>query len=123
LKIHERLDPYLRERDVYLRLYDHNVERIDGHHVPQLIDFDDDLLAIEMTVVVRPFVLDFGGAYLDRPPDYDEAILKEWQRDKAEQFERHWPAARSILYALERFGIYVADVNPGNIAFVESESA
>ena len=117
LKIHEREEPYIRERDVYLRLWEHQLERIRGHHVPQLLDFDDDLLAIEMTVVVRPFVLDFGGAYLDKPPDYDDETLEEWRREKEEQFEHNWPAARSILYALQRYGIYVLDVNPGNIAF------
>jgi hypothetical protein len=120
VKFHEHREPYLRERDCYLRLWDHQVDEILGHQVPQLINFDDDLLAIEMTIVVRPFVLDFGGAYLDMPPDYDEEILDEWRRDKEEQFEHNWPAARSILYALEKHGIYVIDVNPGNIAFVET---
>jgi len=119
LKVHERSEPYFRERDCYMRLYEHEVTEIRGHNVPQLIDFDDELLAIEMTVVARPFVLDFGGAWLDKPPDYDEQILDAWRREKAEQFEHNWPAARSILDALQRYGIYVADVNPGNIAFEE----
>ena len=119
LKVHERADPYRVERDVYLRLREHDIDRIQGHNVPQLIDDDDELLVIEMSVVVRPFVLDFGGAYLDRAPDYDEDILEEWRREKAEQFEANWPKAKSILAELRRYGIYVADVNPGNIGFVE----
>ena len=120
LKVHERAEPYRVERDVYLRLRDLGIDLIQRHNVPQLIDFDDELLVIEMSVVVRPFVLDFGGAYLDRTPDYDEEILEEWRRDKEEQFELNWPKAESILAELRRYGIYVADVNPGNIGFVDS---
>jgi hypothetical protein len=119
LKVHERAESYERERDVYLRLRDHGIDLIQGHHVPQLIDYDDELLAIEMSVVVRPFVLDFGGAYLDSAPDYGEEILEEWRREKEEQFESNWPKADSILTELRSYGIYVADVNPGNIGFVE----
>ena len=119
LKVIERAEPYTVERDVYLRLRELRIDQIQGHNVPQLIDFDDELLVIEMSVVVRPFVLDFGGAYLDRAPDYDEEILEEWRRDKEEQFEENWPKAESILAELRRYGIYVADVNPGNIGFLE----
>ena len=70
LKIHERETPYNRERDVYPRLRNLEIKVIAGHHVPQLIDYDDELLAIEMSIVVRSFLLDFGGTYLDRPPEY-----------------------------------------------------
>ncbi|MDP1562226.1 MAG: hypothetical protein Q8M16_12675 [Pirellulaceae bacterium] len=117
LKIHEFEVPYFRERDVYLRLRAFEVEVVEGHYVPQLIDFDDDLLAIEMSVVVRPFVLDFGGAYLDRSPEHGEEVLAEWNREKEEQFEENWPKAQLVLSGLRRYGIYVTDVNPGNIGF------
>ena len=119
LKVIERVESYTIERDVYLRLRKLGIDLIQGHNVPQLIDFDDELLVIEMSVVVKPFVLDFGGAYLDRAPDYDEEILEEWRRDKEEQFEENWPKVESILAELRRHGIYVADVNPGNIGFLE----
>ena len=122
LKIHEREIPYYRERDVYFRLRDLAIREIEGHHIPLLIDFDDELFAIEMSVVVRPFVLDFGGAYLDHPPDYDAEILDQWARDKEEQFEVNWPRALRILAELRRYGIYVVDVNPGNIGFVYEEN-
>ena len=122
VKVFERPEPYLRERDVYLRLRGLGIDNIRGHSVPQLVDVDDELLVIEMTVVTRPFVLDFAGAYLDRAPDYDAETLEEWRKEKVEQFEENWPAAESILYSLECYGIFVADVNPGNIAFVEEEN-
>lgn len=122
LKIHEQPQSYYCERDVYLRLREFQIDEIEGHYVPQLIDFDDGLLAIEMSVVVRPFLLDFGGAYLDQPPDYSDEIMEQWEQDKAEQFEKNWPKAKAVLAALRRYGIYVADVNPGNIGFVAEES-
>lgn len=121
IKIHERREPYLRERDVYLRLKELQIESIQGHAIPQLISYDDELLVIEMSIVSRPFVLDFGGAYLDRAPDYDAEIIAQWELDKQEQFEDNWPKAVSILSGLRRFGIYVVDVNPGNIGFVNHD--
>lgn len=123
LKIHERAEPYIRERNTYFRLRDHGIHLIQGHAVPLLIDHDDELWALELSVVARPFVLDFGGAYLDRPPDYDAETLEEWRLEKEEQFERNWPKAESILVELRRYRIYVADVNPGNIGFEETEES
>lgn len=64
IKVHEREADYCRERDVYLRLETLGVSEIRGCNVPELVDFDDKLLLIEMTVVPRPFILDFAGAYL-----------------------------------------------------------
>jgi hypothetical protein len=45
-----------------------------GFNVPQLIGFDDELHVIEMTVVKRPFVLDFAAAYLDVRPEFPEDV-------------------------------------------------
>jgi hypothetical protein len=72
VKIHEREKSYRRERNAYLRLRQFSVARICGATVPELLGYDDQLWIIEMTIVTRPFVLDFGGAYLDFPPDYSE---------------------------------------------------
>src|SRR5262245_18010357 len=56
---------YRRERNVYRRLREFAVTHIRSHQVPQLLGYDDELLVIEMSIVSRPFVLDFAGAYLD----------------------------------------------------------
>lgn len=85
--------------------------------VPQLVDYDDEMLAIEMTIVSPPFCLDFGGAYLDRPPDYSAEVWADWRQQKSEAFEENWPAAQRIIADFETYGIYIADVNPGNIKF------
>ena len=79
--------------------------------------FDDDLSVIEMTMVERPFVLDFAGAYLDEPPDFSEEVLADWRAEKEEQCEGRWPEVQSVLRSLEAFGVFMIDVNPGNISF------
>jgi hypothetical protein len=117
IKVHERRRDYVRERDVYLRLKEYRVDTIRGCHVPRLLEYDDELWIITMTIVTRPFVLDFAGAYLDQPPDYGEDVLADWRADKQEQFGPRWAEVQAILGDLEDFGVFMADVNPGNIAF------
>ncbi len=119
IKVHEREAPYCRERDVYLRLREHGVRQIRGCHVPRLLRHDDDLWVIEMEIVTRPYVLDFAGAYLDKPPDYSEEILTEWRAEKKEQFGDRWPEVESLLWSLERYGVYLADVSPSNVALAD----
>src|SRR5213592_847154 len=65
LKVHGQETCYRRERDVYLRLTENAVTTILGCNVPELLRYDDTSWVIEMTVVARPFVLDFAGAFLD----------------------------------------------------------
>jgi hypothetical protein len=119
LKIHERPLDYGRERDVYLRLQELDITVVHGCNLPKLVGFDDELWAIEMTVVVRPFVLDFAGAYLDQAPDFSEEVLADWQAEKQEQFGPRWAEVQAILGFLEGFGIFMIDVNPGNESFGE----
>ena len=80
---------------------------------------DDDLQMIEMTVVARPFVLDFAGAYLDVPPEFSEEAWAQWEVEKEEQFEAHWSRVKAILRALEELDIHMVDVSPSNIAFLD----
>ncbi|MEX2216835.1 MAG: hypothetical protein WD768_22165 [Phycisphaeraceae bacterium] len=118
VKALERQHSYETERDVYLRLREHGVTKIRGHHVPQLIDFDDYLWVLEISIVPRPFVLDFAKATLDVPPDFPEEIMREWLERKAADFGEQWPAARAIMSDLaEKYGVYLTDLNPNNIGF------
>lgn len=117
VKFHDREFAYNREVSVFLRLQELVVEEVCGHMVPQLVGYDDELLAIEMTIVSPPFCLDFGGAYLDRPPDYSPEVWRDWEEMKSMAFEENWPAVKAILRHFETFGVYIADVNPGNIKF------
>jgi hypothetical protein len=118
VKAHRESDPYRRELSVYARLRQVGVAEILGFNVPQLIGADDTLRVIEMTIVTRPFVLDFAGAYLDAPPTFPAEIWAEWEAEKREQFDIGWPKVKAILGALEEMDIYMVDVSPSNIAFI-----
>lgn len=117
VKFHEREIAYRRELAAYQRLRDLGINDVAGLIIPDLIGYDDELLAIEMTIVSPPFCLDFGGAYLDRPPDYSPEVWRDWEEMKSMAFEENWSKVKQILRHLENYGIYVADVNPGNIKF------
>jgi hypothetical protein len=120
IKVASRDDLYIREKLAYQRLESRAIIQVLGFNVPQLIGFDDELRVIEMTVVKRPFVLDFAAAYLDVRPEFPEDVWAQWEADKREQFETRWPTVLKILNAFEELGIYLLDVSPANIAFFES---
>jgi hypothetical protein len=119
IKAHNAEESYLRERQVYERLREARVSAILRFHVPQLIRFDDDLRVIEMTIVTRPFVLDFAGACLDVPPEFSDEIWAHWEAEKREQFDDRWLTVQAVLSALEELDIYMVDVSPSNIAFLD----
>ena len=72
-----------------------------------------------MSIVARPFVLDFAGAWLDTPPDFPDETWVEWEAEKREQFGTHWPRVQAVLAALEALDIHMVDVSPSNIAFMD----
>jgi hypothetical protein len=119
IKALRRVPDYVRERDVYLRLKACGAEAIRGCRVPRLLDYDDELQVIAMTLVTRPFVLDFAGAHLDQAPDFSEEVLADWLADKREQYGRRWPEVQAILAVLETYGVFMEDVSPGNISLGE----
>jgi hypothetical protein len=109
----------LREKRAYQRLGIRAVTTVLGFNVPQLVGFDDGLRVLEMTIVKRPFVLDFASAHLDTRPEFPADVWADWEADKREQFEGRWPAVQEVLAAFEELGIFLLDVSPGNIAFME----
>jgi hypothetical protein len=119
VKAHRAAEPFQREFAVYERLRAADVSEVLGFNVPQLIRVDDKLLVIEMTIVVRPFVLDFAGAYLDTLPDFPEETWAEWEAEKREQFDDRWPKVQAVLGVLETLDIHMVDVSPSNVAFVD----
>lgn len=121
VKAHRQEPDYRRERDAYRRLKANGITAIRGCRVPELLRHDDELWVIEMTVVTRPFVLDFAGAFLDEAPDFSQEVLAEWQREKIEQFGSAWPEVQRVLRSLEGFGIYMIDVSPSNIALLTKQ--
>ena len=119
IKAHRSVEPYRREREVYQRLKQAGASEVIGFNIPQLIGFDDGLRVIEMSIVARPFVLDFAGAYLDARPEFAVDQWEDWEAEKCEQFEARWPEVKAVLAALETMDIYMVDVSPGNIAFLD----
>ena len=43
----------------------------------------------------------------------------EWEAEKREQFEDRWPIVEAVLGALEELDIYMVDISPSNIAFLD----
>lgn len=118
LKAHRHREPYLRELAAYLRLKQANISDVLGFRVPQFLRADENLRIIEMTIVTRPFLLDFAGAWLDVPPDFSDEIWAEWEQDKQDQFGSRWSIVQSVLGVLEEMDIHMIDVSPSNIAFL-----
>ena len=96
-----------------------DVSEVLGFYVPQLVRFDDDLQIIEMTVVTRPFVLDFAGAFLGARPEFSEEIWSEWEAGKREQFGANWQMVQAVMNAFEHMDVYLVDISPSNIAFLD----
>jgi hypothetical protein len=102
----------------YQRLQEHGVAEILGHAVPELVAWDEELLALEMSMVRRPYLLDFASASLDWAPDFPPEVIEEWSQRKAKEFGKHWPKVQLILAILaDRYGVCLTDIHRGNIAF------
>lgn len=114
LKAFRRYSNYSHELECYRRLTDASVHKIREFNVPKLLNFDDELLLIEIGFVNPPYILDFGKAYLLDPQWGDEQIaewnerMDFWWGDKVKQ-------VRLALFALRRFGIWYYDAKPGNV--------
>ena len=87
-----------------------------------MIDFDEALRVIEMSIVRPPYILDFAKACLDAPPDFPEEVMAERWEHWADLFEERWPHVITIMGWLERrHGVYLLDPSPRNIAFPDDE--
>jgi hypothetical protein len=125
LKILYRVRNYDVERDCYLRLRDAGWKRVGILTIPRLVDFDDELLAIEMEIVQPPYLLDFGKVYIDEPPVYwnDSQLMTNFYEEKAPLFGKNWPRVLSAMASLEQLGIYYVDPRPQNISFGDDDDA
>jgi hypothetical protein len=115
IKVLERRDSYVRERDTYLRFQELAIIDVLGFSIPWLIDFDDTKKIIEMTVVFPPCILDFAKAYVDYPPDFSEEVLRDWHNEVKDYFEDDWDKVSDLLQKLRTLGIHYFDAKPGNI--------
>jgi hypothetical protein len=122
VKVHERSEGYISERDVYIRLRDREIDEICGLSVPILIRYDDDLRIIEMTIVNPPYILDFASAWLDKPPDFPIEVLDEWHEQLRENFGDRFPDVMGLLEALGNdAGVYLLDIHTHNVKFEKDQ--
>ncbi|HLJ10589.1 MAG TPA: hypothetical protein VKU82_05340 [Planctomycetaceae bacterium] len=120
VKVFKRREHYEREVAVYHRIKDRSLFNVCGFTVPKPLRRHDGLLVIEMELVVRPFVVDFASAGVDRPLfDHSPEILAEDESRRRDLFEDRWPKVRQIIAEFRRHGIFLADVKPGNIMFAD----
>lgn len=115
LKILAREESYRNEAECYRRLKSRGIRYNGKFAVPFLEGLDDKLLAIEMTIVDPPYLLDFGKVTIDRPPVYfgDRQLMKNAYAEWRERFGRDWHAVASALgYLQTTLGIYYMDPRP-----------
>lgn len=63
---------------MYHVLQTKGIHLLAGHNVPELINSDSDLHTIEMSIVERPYILDFAGARKPHEvPDFEEHVIEE----------------------------------------------
>lgn len=120
LKLLERESKYIVELTCYQRLAQADVRDILGFRVPRLVDFSDSCHAIEMTTVVKPYLIDFAKCHLDQPAEFSAEVWREWDENGRDIFgKRRWPIAKKVASSLQQFGIYYYDIQPGNIMFAD----
>ncbi len=106
---------YLQERNVYLRLAEKGFVVANEFHVPRLIEYDDNLQIVEMTIVTPPYIVDFAGAQLDRRKEFPPDVMEQWLVQKKEEFEANWPRVKRAMWKFEAIGVYLNDVAPRNV--------
>ena len=117
VKLFDDESGFERELAVYQRLQENEIQWLGKFSVPLLLDFDEAVPLIHMTIVQRPFCLDFASAYLDELPSYFPPFDENWHREKENQFgSEKWPEVLSVVRELESLGIFQTDVSPSNIA-------
>ncbi|MGB7325123.1 MAG: hypothetical protein WBD31_09640 [Rubripirellula sp.] len=116
MKVLERERSYANERDAYLRFTEKKMTLLGIFDVPRLIDYDNELLVVEMAIVTPPYLLDFGKAYVDRSPPYTKEQLTESLEECRQLFDTaDWPNVEEALLDLKLLGIVYLDIKPANI--------
>jgi hypothetical protein len=118
IKVIRNRKNYADELECYVRLQAEKVRELCGFAVPFLEDYDNELMVVEMSIVQKPFVLDFGKVYLDGGQfvAYQAQELARSRAAAQAMYGDQWPRVALLLHVLEeRFGIYYVDPRPGNI--------
>ena len=121
VKFFDRPARFARELEVYQVLRNKGIREVAGHRVPYLYGSDDALLTLELTIVERPFVLDFAGAKLPHEvPDFEQHVIDEHVEHLQELFGDQWADAMHVAEMFRQAtGFTLLDIHPGNIAFAD----
>ena len=110
---------YNRELRAYRALRDADADRVGICQVPKLIRQDDELLAIEMTVVAPPFLLDFVSAYTDDELEwlgFEDEVWAEREGHWADIFGERWAQVVGIRDEFHQItGLHLLDLSLNNI--------
>jgi hypothetical protein len=117
VKVFQYQKNYRMELSCYQRLSQHRITKIRQFAVPRLIESDDELLVIEMSIVTVPCLIDFGKAYLDGEPDHSAETWADHHRQQREIWEDKYNEVQAVLWSLRQIGIYYRDAKPGNLMF------
>ena len=118
LKICQQINKYHRELAAYERLRECKVTEICGFSVPILVGSSEKLMAIEMSVVQPPCIVDFAQAYLDFPFEYEEGSEEHWWNQIREDFGNNFAKAEEVFYFMQnKFDLYYYDLAPRNLMF------
>jgi hypothetical protein len=123
IKVFERQHNFETELACYQRLKEHSVIEIGGLQVPQLVDFDNTLQIVEITIVKAPFIIDFGKCYIDRPPPYDANEIMAENRRLKRRFGENFSRLQIIFWQLKKIGIHYWDAKKSNVRFTPHEIA
>ena len=118
VKAVQRQTNYRMELACYQRLREYDVASVLQFAIPRLIDSDDQRQIIEMTWVSPPFLLDFGKAYLDNPPDFSaEVNADELEKQRENWGDQFHIVSAAIGFLRHNYGIHYGDPNKNNIKF------
>jgi hypothetical protein len=117
VKVFQYQKNYRMELNAYQRLTSKRITKIRQFAVPRFIGSDDNLLAIEMSIVSAPCLIDFGKSYLDSEPDHSAETWAEHHEEQREIWGDQYKEVQAVLWALRQLGIYYRDAKPKNIIF------
>jgi hypothetical protein len=109
---------YADELEAYRRLQAANIHELCGFAVPRLIGSDAELRVIEMSIVQKPYALDFGKVYFDgaQRQAFEDRELRRERSAARSRYGTEWSRVAALLHVLESsFGIYYVDPRPTNI--------
>ena len=115
LKVFRSESPFRQELAVYQRLQTNGLKRLQGFHIPPILNYREDLLTLELSYVRPPFALDFAGRHFGFSAIRFRFESTQWVQEKRAIYGAKWPEVSRLLDALRHLGIYYPDVHPGNI--------